>query len=439
MPTETSTPPVSTMTEFLPELRYWVAEIIATEADHLYGIKQDEARMTLYALRLVCKDFANMGVVKAALFKSLNLDATWEDLRLVQATDLSFLAPYIRKVTIRPSLHNVDLDFMDFKCYYLSKVGKLLSDEEVNLEFESYQDKSRIDDTLMKSGELERVWTALFKQFRKSIKIVIPSWIGQHPLLFNWDEFWEAASSRIPLREGSLMNYKQLFRTVLRCLVSSDVIVRGIEADCEIMNSFRDWQSSDWRQLVLDKLKVLKFTSYEFWDAIEHDGFRERDNAIFNAIGQFLGKCPSDLRVLGIQRYVDCPRILIPSLSASGIRGLRPLSLEGILLGPHLLALDISSMLYLKSVYLRDCDTRPTEGQWKAVLVSVHHHTNSIRFEMDNCRGRRGDHEWDFFFSFNTATFDEDVACLRYEDERELYRYLARRGPWTNGLEICYG
>ena len=321
---------------------------------------------------------------------------------------------------------------------YSGEVDKDLTREEVTSEFASYRQKALVDDGVVRSGELERVWAPLFQVFQTPVAIHIPSWIGEHPVLFTQHEYYEHFSSRIPLRNSSQSNYGQFFRTIVRCLASSKAIIRGIEIDCEIVNSFRGWQTSAWQQVKLEHLQTLSFTSYEFWDAQEHDGSYERDNAIANAVNQFLTKCSSDLMVLGVERYVDHPRIRTPSLSASGIFGLRSLSLEGVRIRSDLLAHDISNMPFLRKIYLRDCNTDPAAYFWKPILIAVHYHGNITSFEMEKCWLKGGEYEGRFFFNLHEYTFDEDVARLSNDEDKDLYRYFADRGPWTNLLEDRY-
>ena len=126
-----------------------------------------------------------MAIIKGALFKGRTIYATQPSATRIRDTDLSFLAPFIQRVTFIPTECDVDLLFNEFCLVRTLLGGNTATDEEMTAEFTTRQRLARRGDIIFKSGELVRVWTALFPQLKVVKDIDVPELIGDHPLLLD--------------------------------------------------------------------------------------------------------------------------------------------------------------------------------------------------------------------------------------------------------------
>jgi hypothetical protein len=107
------------MPELFLELYYLVAEAVIEESNEsdrspaeawkgfLHYRQYYRCRSidfnTLVAWRETCKSFGMMPKVNADLFEHLKTDAMQHDISCLQATEFTFIAPFVKEVTITPS------------------------------------------------------------------------------------------------------------------------------------------------------------------------------------------------------------------------------------------------------------------------------------------------------------------------------------------------
>ncbi|KAJ9609671.1 hypothetical protein H2200_005999 [Cladophialophora chaetospira] len=426
-------------TEFLPELRYRVAGFLTAEADGQDDAARDDAWRTLFLLRLTCKDFAQIAIIKRVLFKELTLYATEPSATRVRDADLSFLTPFVQTVTLIPTEYDVDLLFADYHALRTSLGENTMPEEEMSRDFTTRHGMARRDDAVIKNGELARIWGKLFMQLQAIHSINVPARIGDHPLLPDLEYDHEVSELRDLIRNRSQDNYHQFFRTIVECLAYTTPNFKTIDIDCEIVNSFRDWTGAAWQQLDLHGLSSLKFTSFDFWDELDSTQRPQRDESIMHAVGRFLTKCSSNLQTFKLDRFVDFPTLEPPLLTSYGLRGLRFLSLGGLWIISHRLGKDIANMPHLETIHLRDCKPGDDDVDWKPVFDAIRHHKMPMYVHFDGCYSQKSNGWEHCNVLMDPAAFDTSLAEAERDVDRDLILYLANRGPWTGLLQKTFG
>ena len=307
---------------------------------------------------------------------------------------------------------------------------------EIKEVFQLYRKRAERDKFLNTGGELERVWTAFFSRFQRSIKVNLPALIHHHPLLpeRSGSSGYGLVELRTILRHSSSTNYVRFLGTVLRSFTVAKSNIKAIMIDCEMALAFTRWSSDNWIQLRLDKLESLRFESVDLWD--QSDGYLSRNIDIEKAVRNFFAKRPLTLTHFELERRSYFSALMIPSFGTYGVRNLRSIYLGGVTFNVHSLAQDIFDMPALKEIRLRHCS--PEVRLWKPFFEAIHFHAKPMSLEILQCFFKDGLHSI-YFPNLDPATFDMDVAKatdLIVEDD--LMRYLANLGSWNTRMQERY-
>ncbi|KAJ9609668.1 hypothetical protein H2200_005996 [Cladophialophora chaetospira] len=409
----------------------------------------EDFRTALPAWRLTCKDFAQMGIVKAALFKSLDLSAEAWNVDLIKNTELTFLLPYVRKVVLRPSPYNLDLDFEDYKDLRSISNDAPSTHIEMATEYKSCRRRARRDKDLIFSGELERVWTRLFGQLQSPSGFVIDSLIGDHPLLpdslpnSSSGDYDDYEDDRAILRSSSLTNYNDFFHAIVRCVATSKTKIKAVEVDCEMAHFFSGWKRDAWKELHLDSLQALRLHPCKFSVPEEHQ--EERDDSLAEILDHFLAKCPATLESFFCEGNVIDPAPSMPLLKKYGIQNLRSIELCGLAIQVPDFSMDIAESPHLREIRLRFCcPVSDDDAEWKPLLDAIHHHSNVRRLEFEGVWNRN---IYNLSFDFNLdplLTVEGHLAAYKASRHHnrgnlDLLLYLAKKGPWSEKLQGLYG
>ncbi len=420
-------------------------------------------------MRSISKEQAASATIKAALFRTIELTATQKEMRALKSTDLTFLAPFIRKVTFLPSPDHLCLGQRDIRELFPGSTGA----DKIIKSF-THQERARQDKSLFNGNTLYGVWTALLRQLQIAHSYHVHSLLANHPFLSDLapeatdtsginNAAVRIEQTRDILHLSSYPGYVDFMRTVLQCLASVQSKVKALEIDCELLYCPNGWYSrTEWRSLYLDNLRSLKFITPLFRQGHGEeapDGY-PRDWTISAAMDTIFANMACYPQNLELIRYVGLPSTMLQLSQPHRLRLLQTFRLEDIEIDPAPLKAAMLIMTHLREVHFKNCLAEP----WKPVFEALHQNAKlkPLYITFHDCVGyEEGSIEYpDFILHVPTTDEALDLECelladttdarlngRRYNldknsptpsEMKELLYYLTGRGAWTPKLELVF-
>ncbi|OAP60272.1 hypothetical protein AYL99_05274 [Fonsecaea erecta] len=359
-----------------PEIQYMVVGVLVAEFERLSNpiwSREHKADIycvlsTLLSVRLTCRGFSQAGIIKAAVFKEVTLQATRLSFNCLRPSSLLSIAPFVRKTSFLPTPFSTSLDLKGF-----TRALEILSQHESDLPVRGRK-------------HVEGHWGAI-----PTTESEVAAAFGNHRGKARVDEYIMNSGELHPLdpSEDSGAGDGQMFTTAIQCLESSCMDINAIFIHRTLAQHFSITPPPSWNLLDLSRLETLKFPDLVIEEHDNEYDLMERDAAAEFCLTSLLQKPLPNLRELSVDRYVPFPRLTLPSLSPITLPRLRTLTLGGILLGIEHLTDIVTSCTALREVSLRDCHPQgpdglrledPTNEEWQPLFNALSHHPTLRRF-----------------------------------------------------------
>ncbi|KAK5190574.1 hypothetical protein LTR92_009622 [Exophiala xenobiotica] len=439
---------------------------------------------TLRNLRLTCKAFESMAVIKQELFRDLHLWATHEEVARLEQTDLSRIGGFVTTVNLYPSPYFAELKLKDYRdilviqnthlaepayatdydllrcqfpwrkhghCQNHSQI--LGAEDQTAMEYDSYRRCADRDQALIKQERLQRIWTALMQglgnlrecNLRPVVGLKLPLRAKvTEPTILSTSVCDAECQHFTTLTHAAAPSMDLLFKALLECLCLARPRLTSILFDGDFRETFtREWVDPWWDKLKLDHLTRLRFDSIPFNNVDGDEDRRDLAQNAETALAALLGKSHSTLENLTLDRFwEDVTRMTWQSISTLDFPQLRSLDLTNILVSPRLLAEDLKCLPRLKELLMDDCLTDEDGTTWKPFFDSIRQHPNELRLDLEKVGRVSGPFEDEKLFSFDFGTEghrQDQLRCpLPIAVDKDLTLYLSNRGHWSQILEAFF-
>ncbi|KIY00863.1 uncharacterized protein Z520_03529 [Fonsecaea multimorphosa CBS 102226] len=458
-----------------PDIQYMVVGVLVAEFEWLSNRiwlqehVDDKHRVlsTLLSLRLTCQHLGQANIIKAAVFKEVTLQATTLSMNRITNTNLSSIAPFVRKINFLPTPFITNLELGDF-----TRVLEILSEHESNLPvrsrrhvetqwgaiprtearvtiaFNMHLKQALLDQSSIYSGELLCLWTIALRIFQHTTEFELFSIFGRHPLDPSEDSGMthcpSCLESKNTLYDRTGVSEGQMLKTAIQCLVSSNAQIKSFSLHRTLAQHFKEVPSATWDLLDLSRLETLKYPDLEIVEDEYADDIEERDAAARRCLVRSLEKPLLNLRELNVDHYVEVPRLKLPHLSLIVLPCLRSITLGGVLVRVPRLAHTVTSCVALEDIYLRNCHPMgpdgsvvvdPEDREWEPLFDALSHHPNLGHFTITD--------QWAFMTSYSLTAMPDinhvEVHRLLLRTDMSAIPEYGYRGIWDAALLVYLG
>ncbi|KIY02496.1 uncharacterized protein Z520_00961 [Fonsecaea multimorphosa CBS 102226] len=442
------------------------------------------ARTALCNLRLTCRYFADMAIIKSVLFDHITLRATKDQLSRVLETSFATIGRFVTKVTFKPSLSSPQVTIEDFRrvkdmwtcqlreaepcdpadwneiwhLYHGLGVKRSLGYGTVDAAYDFYTQCATDDMEIVQNGSLQRAWVKVLKTFSKASSFVIgnvpsfwPRWVHSGDFDDKYKSCAFCESNTGILTEMSSFGEATLFGLVTGCLASAHMRIEDLALDCNVLRNAKleDLQSS---QLRWEHLTQLRFYEGPYSCCGPLAVFSGSDSDSIRCVDRLCSAlvkgAQNSLQALSIENaycFQDVPVSWHTHLDMD-LPALRSLNLTNATFPAQTLGRVLEKCHGLRYLGFeeRSCSEN---GVFKPLFDAIRQHPNPLRFHFKGCLATQYNYCADLHFNWEDSRvvsepIHESYPSSIHEDMRELHKslglYLASQGEWDDHLEYWF-
>ncbi|KAK4938681.1 hypothetical protein LTR10_020949 [Elasticomyces elasticus] len=426
---------------------------------------REEAISTLCSLRLTCRELAEMGLIKAVLFSSINFHGTKNNMLKVERTDFRAIGPFIRQINFFPSPYFNDLSTRRFKtmldvhyallrepglCWCCSIdsfqeyiegqfVGRYpLSQDEISMRYQAYKECALDDQHSAIDGSLAKVWATMlqFSRHVDTIKLCpVSKALSQMP--YRIAEIAPGACDCLDnvgfidsLAGGS---GDCLFTAVGDALASTFLPVRTFSIECELKNSLTaDWRALHWETPILEQVETLIIGMVPF-DIFGHQG-PDREVKADRLFSKVLKKVHNTVQRIILIREGRISDFLPLPWDNFNFSCLRYLEAKSFMVDLSSFIGFIATCAALDMLSLEKCGMDGPDREWKDFFDSVRERPRALQLTLyENWPDTDDTWSFDSRLGINAGSRESMFGLVHLQ--KSLFLYLSGRAGWDTVLE----